>query len=291
MNFILTSKCFANCKFCFVPPAFKTKRREMSFADVKKYIDHINKSYKQTKPSLGILGGEPTAAKDFALIAGYLKCYKGFVRIYSNLASSKKNMAYFAGSKNIAVVWNIGAYLNSSQKNRRMITENIKFLKKQKTNIIASITLYTGFKTEDFVKAAVILKKYGIKQIRIALDSTNHQKFINCGDGVFSLCSAFKKQGFEIISSYCGHFLKGMFDKKQEIWMKDNILNFNYNDCSKNFPVDILPGGAAVPCMAFCTAKTKIKLTDFKSYSSLKRQLRKTYPAGKIKKGVCVLSR
>ena len=50
MNLLLTTKCYSNCKFCFVPKEMKKEQTEMSFLQFKKYIDNINKLYKTNKP-------------------------------------------------------------------------------------------------------------------------------------------------------------------------------------------------------------------------------------------------
>ena len=92
MNFLLTYKCLSNCKFCFVPKEIKKEQTEMSFLQFKKYIDHINKLYKTNKPVIGILGGEPTLAKDFSMIIGYAKSYSGGIRLYSSLITDTKNI-------------------------------------------------------------------------------------------------------------------------------------------------------------------------------------------------------
>ncbi|MCR4663650.1 MAG: radical SAM protein, partial [Endomicrobiaceae bacterium] len=109
MNFLLTYKCQSNCKFCFVPKEIKKEQNEMSFIQFKKYLDHIKKIYKKNKPVIGILGGEPTLAKDFPMIIGYAKSYKGGIRLYSNLITDTKNIEYMLGARNIVLSWNISS--------------------------------------------------------------------------------------------------------------------------------------------------------------------------------------
>jgi len=260
----------------------------MSFRDFKKYLDHINLICSENRPAIGILGGEPTLAKDFPIIAGHLKSYKGIVRVYSNLITDTKKLEYLIGAKNIVLVWNAGAYLIANKKNQNLILKNIKLIKKHfKDNVVASITLYSDFKINDFDKTIKILQKYKIKKIRIALDSTNHKKFINKGNDVFKFCKDLADNKFEIISSYCGHFLKGMFNKEQNKYLKQNMINFNYNDCSKNFPIDIFPDGSVVPCMGYAKKSGSIKITDYKSLKKLKTDIIKKFKLGKIKSDSC----
>ena len=48
-------------------------------------------------------------------------------------------------------------------------------------------------------------------------------------------------------SSSCGHFIKDIFTKEQEKFLKRNVHNFKYNDCSTNYPLDVLPDGTVIP--------------------------------------------
>ena len=289
MNFILTTQCLSKCKFCFVPAGLRAKQNEMSFSDFKNYLGHINLFYGKNKPAIGILGGEPTLAKDFPIIAGYLKSYKSIVRVYSNLITDTNNIQYLIGAKNIILVWNAGAFSIADKKTQNLILKNLALIKKSfKDNIIASITLYPDFKIKDFDGIIKIFKKYKIKKIRVALDSTHHKKFLGKGGEVFDFCQYLADNKFEIISSYCGHFLKGMFNAKQEKYLKQNVVNFNYNDCSKKFPADIFPDGSIVPCMAFANKTGLVKFTDCKSLKKLKTEIIKTFQLNKIKKNRCM---
>lgn len=291
MNFILTTQCLSKCKFCFVPGKLRAKQKEMTFADFKNYLEHINLICSKNKPAIGILGGEPTLAKDFPIIAGYLKSYQSLVRVYSNLITDTKKLEYLAGAKNIVLVWNAGAYLIAEKQKQNLILKNLKFIKKNlKDNITASITLYPDFKTNDFDGIIKILKKHKIKKIRIALDSTNHRKFLDKGNEVFDFCKYLSDNKFQIISSYCGHFLKGMFNPEQNKYLKHKIVNFNYNDCSKNFPADIFPDGSIVPCMAFANKTGSVKFTDYTSLKKLKTAIIKKFKLNKIKQGSCPLN-
>lgn len=283
MNFILTSKCKSNCSFCFVPRGLRIKQKEMSFVEFKGYMDHINKICRKSKPSIGILGGEPTLAKDFPMIAGYSKAYGGIVRLYSNLITDPDNLKYFFNAKNVVLVWNIFAYITADAKDKKLILRNLKILKKQgKNKIIASVTLCFDFKIGDFDAIIKILKKHKITDIRIALDSTDYEKCVSRGGEIFLLCKKLIKNKFQVVSSYCGHFTPGMFDKKQEEYLKKHIANFNFNNCAKNFPVDILPGGSVVPCMGFAGRISKINIKNFRSLNMLKSAIIRDFKFDKI---------
>lgn len=282
MNFLLTYKCLSNCKFCFVPKEMKKELNEMSFIDFKKYLQHINKLYKNKKPVLGILGGEPTLAKDFPMIIGYAKSYSGGVRLYTNLITDTKNIKYLLGAKSIAVSWNIGSYIQASKENKKLIIKNLKLIKKDfKDNVLASITLYPNFKIKDFSKIVKLLQKYNINNLRVALDSTNYNSFINYGKEIFEFIKYLKEQKFNIYSSNCGHFIKNIFTKEQEKYLKENIHNFNYNDCSKNYPLDVLPDGTVVPCVSFSNRSKNIKFLDYKNIKSLKLEIFKKFKINK----------
>jgi hypothetical protein len=263
----------------------------MSFSDFKSYLGHINLLYGKNKPAIGILGGEPTLAKDFPIISGYLKSYKSMVRVYSNLITDTSNIQYLIGAKNIILVWNVGAFSVADQKTQKLILKNLNLIKKSfKDNVIASITLYPDFKIKDFDGIIKILRKYKIKKIRVAIDSTHHKKFLDKGGAVFNFCQYLADNKFAIISSYCGHFLKGMFNSKQEKYLKQNVVNFNYNDCSKKFPVDIFPDGSIVPCMAFANKTGSVKFTDYTSLKKLKTDIITKFKLNKIKQGSCPLN-
>lgn len=278
MNLLLTTKCYSNCKFCFVPKEMKKEQTEMSFLQFKKYIDNINKLYKTNKPVIGILGGEPTLAKDFPMIIGYAKSYSGGIRLYSSLITDTKNIEYLLGAKNIVLSWNIDAYKQANKINKKLILKNLKLIKKDfKNNVLASITLYANFQIKDFYEIIKILQKYNINNIRIALDSTNYQSFINYGNEIFEFVKYIKKLKFNLYSSACGHFIKDIFTKEQEIFLKNNINNFKYNDCSTNFPLDVLPNGTVVPCVSFCNRNKNIKFLEYNSLNKLKQKITKEY--------------
>lgn len=283
MNLLLTTQCLSKCKFCFVPKQLKTKHQEMSFVNFKHYLDHINKIYKKTKPVVGLLGGEPTLAKDFPLIISHAKTYTGGIRLYSNLITDRSNIEYILGAKNMVLVWNVGSYLQATIKNKHLIIKNLLLIQKDfKQNIIASITLHRKFQQKDFTAIIKILQKYNIKNIRIALDATHHKYFINYGRQVYDFIKYLKDLNFSITTSYCGHFVKCMFDDEQEKYLKDNVRNFNYNDCAVNYPLDILPGGQVVPCMKFTNIKSSIHLLNYNTVTTLKTDISKKFKINKI---------
>lgn len=278
MNLLLTTKCYSNCKFCFVPKEMKKEQTEMSFLQFKKYIDHINKLYKTNKPVIGILGGEPTLAKDFSMIIGYAKSYSGGIRLYSSLITDTKNIEYLLGAKNVVLSWNIDAYKQANKINKKLVLKNLKLIKKDlKNNVLASITLYANFQIKDFYEIIKILQKYNVNNIRIALDSTNYQSFINYGTEIFEFVKYLKKLKFNLFSSACGHFIKDIFTKEQETFIKNNISNFKYNDCSTNFPLDVLPNGTVVPCVSFCNRNKNIRFLEYNSLNKLKQKITKEY--------------
>ena len=292
MNFLLTYKCQSHCKFCFVPEKIKKEQKEMTFIQFKKYLYHINKIYRNKKPVLGILGGEPTLAKEFPMIIGYAKSYKGGVRLYSNLITATKNIEYLLGAKNIVLSWNISSYIQANTNNKKLIIKNLKLIKKDfKDNVLASITLYHNFKITDFSKIIKILKKYNIKNIRVALDSTNYKSFINYGTKIFEFMKYLKEQKFCLFSSNCGHFMKDIFTKKQEKYLKQNIHNFKYNDCSKNYPLDVLPDGTVIPCVSFSNRNKKINFLKYNKLKDLKLEISKKFKLDKTKYKNCIANK
>ena len=289
MNLLLTTKCYSNCKFCFVPKEMKKEQKEMSFLQFKKYIAHINKLYKKNKPVVGILGGEPTLAKDFPMIIGYAKSYMGGIRLYSSLITDTKNIEYLLGARNIVLSWNVSAYKQTSKENKKLILKNLKLIKEDlNNNVLASITLYPNFQIKDFHETIQILKKYKINNIRIALDSTSYNSFINYGTKIFEFIKYLKKLKFNLYSSSCGHFVKDFLTKQQETFLKNNINNFNYNDCSTNFPLDILPNGTVVPCVSFCNRNKNIKFLGYNNLDKLKQKISKEYKLAEQKTNYCM---
>ena len=292
MNFLLTYKCLSDCKFCFVPKEVKKEQREMTFAEFKKNLNHINKIYKNKKPVLGILGGEPTLAKDFPMIIGYAKTYKGGVRLYSNLITDTNKIKYLLGAKNIVVSWNVSSYIQANVQNKKLILKNLKLIKKDlKNNFLASITLYKDFQIKDFFKIIKILKKYDINNIRVALDSTSYNAFKNYGAEIFEFIKYLRSLNFNLYSSSCGHFIKNIFTKEQENYLKKNMYNFKYNNCSKNYPLDVLPDGTVVPCVSFSDRSKNIKFLYYESVSGLKKEISKKFNLEKIKYKNCIANK
>lgn len=289
MNLLLTTKCYSNCKFCFVPKKMKKEQTEMSFLQFKKYTDHINKLYKNKKPVVGILGGEPTLAKDFPMIIGYAKSYSGGIRLYSSLVTDTKNIEYLLGAKNIVLSWNVDVYKQANAVNKKLILKNLKLIKKDfKNNVLASITLYPNFQIKDFYKIIKILQKYNISNVRIALDSTNYKAFFNYGTEIFEFIKYLKKLNFNLFSSSCGHFIKDIFTREQEMFLKSNINNFNYNNCSTNFPLDVLPNGTVVPCVSFCNRNKNIKFLDYSNLRDLKSDIKRKFELNKKYSKICI---
>ena len=292
MNFLLTYKCLSDCKFCFVPKEVKKEQREMTFAEFKKNLNHINKIYKNKKPVLGILGGEPTLAKDFPMIIGYAKTYKGGVRLYSNLITDTNKIKYLLGAKNIVVSWNVSSYIQANAQNKKLILKNLKLIKKDlKNNFLASITLYKDFQIKDFFKIIKILKKYDINNIRVTLDSTSYNAFKNYGAEIFEFIKYLRSLNFNLYSSSCGHFIKNIFTKEQEKYLKQNVHNFKYNDCSINYPLDVLPDGTVVPCVSFSDRSKNIKFLYYESVSGLKKEISKKFNLEKIKYKNCIANK
>ncbi len=292
MNFLLTYKCLSDCKFCFVPKEVKKEQREMTFAEFKKNLNHINKIYKNKKPVLGILGGEPTLAKDFPMIIGYAKTYKGGVRLYSNLITDTNKIKYLLGAKNIVVSWNVSSYIQANAQNKKLILKNLKLIKKDlKNNFLASITLYKDFQIKDFFKIIKILKKYDINNIRVTLDSTSYNAFKNYGAEIFEFIKYLRSLNFNLYSSSCGHFIKNIFTKEQENYLKKNMYNFKYNNCSKNYPLDVLPDGTVVPCVSFSDRSKNIKFLYYESVSGLKKEISKKFNLEKIKYKNCIANK
>lgn len=291
MNFLLTYKCQANCKFCFVPKEIKKERNEMSFFQFKKCLDHLNVLYKKNKPVLGILGGEPTLAKDFPMIIGYAKSYSGRVRLYSNLITDTKNIQYMLGAKNICLSWNVDAYINAETKNKKLILKNLKLIKTDfGDKVLASITLYPDFKIKKFFSIIKMLQKYDINNIRVALDSTNYNSFINYGTEIFEFIKYLKDLNFNLYSSSCGHFIKSVFTREQEEYLRSNVYNFKYNDCSKNYPVDVLPDGMVVPCISFANKSKNIKFLDYRNLKELKAKINSEYKIEEKKNEKCLVN-
>ena len=264
----------------------------MTFAEFKKNLNHINKIYKNKKPVLGILGGEPTLAKDFPMIIGYAKTYKGGVRLYSNLITDTNKIKYLLGAKNIVVSWNVSSYIQANAQNKKLILKNLKLIKKDlKNNFLASITLYKDFQIKDFFKIIKILKKYDINNIRVTLDSTSYNAFKNYGAEIFEFIKYLRSLNFNLYSSSCGHFIKNIFTKEQENYLKKNMYNFKYNNCSKNYPLDVLPDGTVVPCVSFSDRSKNIKFLYYESVSGLKKEISKKFNLEKIKYKNCIANK
>ncbi|MCR4662926.1 MAG: hypothetical protein K5622_03450, partial [Endomicrobiaceae bacterium] len=126
---------------------------------------------------------------------------------------------------------------------------------------------------------------------RIALDSTNYKSFINYGIKIFEFIKYLKEQKFCLYSSSCGHFIRDIFTKEQEHYLKQNIHNFKYNDCSKNYPLDVLPDGTVIPCVSFADRNKQINFLKYNSLKELKLKISTKFNFDKIKYKNCMANK
>lgn len=61
----------------------------------------------------------------------------------------------------------------------------------------------------------------------MALDSTSYNAFKNYGAEIFEFIKYLKSLNFNLYSSSCGHFIKNIFTKEQENYLKKICITLN----------------------------------------------------------------
>jgi radical SAM protein with 4Fe4S-binding SPASM domain len=272
MNFILTYNCPSGCSYCFMPK--RNGGVDMPFETFKRLLDHTAVLYKGKRlPSVGLLGGEPLSVKDFPFIAAYASAYKGGVKLYTSLNAGTENLPFI--KPNMRILWN---NFHSKDNPNSREHKNLKTLLKKiaPEMFTSSVTISKGSVPEDYKYLINNFKGYAIDKVRLALDVKNHKHFIN-DKSIFEIINYLLENGLKVNFVNCGHMLKCMFSAKERKKLSARTLNFNFNDCSKNLPVDVLPSGKVVPCMPYVNVKSNINFLDYKNFSSLKKALKETF--------------
>ena len=85
--------------------------------------------------------------------------------------------------------------------------------------------------------------------------------------------------------------MRNLFAKEQEKYLKQNVHNFKYNDCSKNYPLDLLPDGTVIPCVSFANRNKKIDFLKYNSLKKLKLEISNKFKLYKINYKNCVANK
>ena len=79
--------------------------------------------------------------------------------------------------------------------------------------------------------------------------------------------------------------------KKQEKFLKRNVHNFKYNNCSTNYPLDVLPDGTVIPCVSFSNRNKKISFLKYNSLKDLKTEILKKFKLDKTQYKNCIANK
>jgi len=227
------------------------------------------------KRRLALLGGEPTVAKYFRDIVGFvvenLFRVNNFM-IFSNL-SGVENIKWLTqhdfGIVDASVIWNSTGLTSYASNLKNKVYQSLYLLKESSIKITASITMEANQDLTDFKYLLEAKKEYGISSIRFALDSGKLSEFYTRGTAVYEVLKFLHDSGFSIGIDGCGSPSMKIFNTKQASFVS-NIRGIDI-DCPGSAGIDILPNGTCIPCMPYLSYKgDKPKFIDLKCLDDLK---------------------
>jgi radical SAM protein with 4Fe4S-binding SPASM domain len=280
MNFLLTSNCNNNCKFCFMSEHFKNSKEEMSFDKFKYLLDHS--IYCLGIKSASILGGEPTQAKDFNDIIKYSIDKLESVSVFSNLICDKSKLIDIVQDKNITVIWNSSTLFTTSIENKEIMLSNLEYLLENNYpyKISNAITVCRNTTYKDYSYVIDLYKKYGIYNLRFAINSLDSDYFMDTNNAqtLFDIIKYLVDNGISLSQDSCGHLLLCMFNDRQYHFLVDRVSSFNSSYCGGNsMALDVLPNGSVIPCMPYSYKDSNVYLNRFNSFDNLIEAVKKEY--------------
>jgi len=274
VNYLITTKCPKKCPYCFFPAKQKGKIDDMTLETFVACFEQ------QAKISIGIsrrvalLGGEPTVAKYFKDIVGFIHSNLFRVNqllIFSNLYGVE-NIRWLTGHsfQNIefSIIWNSTGFSTYASNIKKNSFESLDVLKQNNVKIVASITLEPHQEVKDFAYLVEAKRIYGISAIRFALDTGNLPEFRTKGTKVYQILKFLGDNGFSIGIDGCGSPSLDVFNQDQINYL--NQFNGLGVHCSGSAGVDILPDGTCIPCMPYLSfIGQRPNFTDLKSLDDI----------------------
>jgi len=275
MNYLITTLCPKKCPYCFFPSQQKGTISDMTLETFIECFEHQCKISLGIRRRVALLGGEPTVAKSFKDIVGFITNNLFRVNnflIFSNL-SGVENVKWLAQQCfediEFVMIWNSTGLSSYAHTLRKKVYDSLEILKKAKIKITASITMEYHQEVKDFEYLIDAKRNYNISNIRFALDTGSLPEFRTKSNTVFQVLRFLQDNEFSIGIDGCGSPALNIFNQAQ---IKD-MLKINGIDihCGGSAGIDILPDGTCIPCMPYLSyTGQRPKLTDLKSLDDLK---------------------
>jgi len=246
-----------------------------TFVECFEHQAKIGRMGNDFKRRVTLLGGEPTVAKYFKDIVGFIvdnSFRANLFLIFSNL-SGYDNVEWLCKNNfeniDLRIIWNstgLSSYASNIKKN---VYKSLNVLKENKIKITASITMEHHQVASDFEYLLEAKRIYGVSDIRFALDTGNLPEFRTKGTVVYGVLKLLCDSGFSIGIDGCGSPDLRIFNQEQAKYVGQ--INGSGVHCEGSAGIDILPDGTCIPCMPYLgfTGK-KPKFTDLKSLDDLK---------------------
>jgi len=228
------------------------------------------------KRRVALLGGEPTVAKHFKDIVGFIHANMFRVdlfMLFSNLAgfeNIKWLVKHNFESIDVSIIWNSTGFSSYAANLKKATYKSLDLLKQHKVKIVASITLEPHQEAKHFEYLLNVKREYGISHIRFALDTGQLPEFRTKGTMVFQVLKLLCDAGFFIAVDGCGSPCLNIFNREQTRFLS-NLDGVNIF-CDGSAGIDILPDGTCIPCMPYLNFKgERPKFTDLTSLADLQK--------------------
>jgi MoaA/NifB/PqqE/SkfB family radical SAM enzyme len=275
LNYLITTLCPKKCPYCFFPSKQKGTIEDMTLETFKECFEHQAKIGTGIGRRVALLGGEPTVAKHFQDIVGFIldNLFRvNFFILFSNLSGVENIrwlMQHNFGSIDARIIWNSTGLTSYASNLKKKVYQSLSLLKGSDIKVTASITMEADQDPKDFEYLLEAKKEYGISDIRFALDSGNLPEFRTKGTAVYRVLKFLYDHNFSIGIDGCGSPSFKIFNAAQADFV--SRINGVNVDCPGSAGIDILPNGTCIPCMPYLSYKgDKPKFIDLKCLDDLK---------------------
>ncbi len=265
LNLLITNYCNQNCPFCFARKEMNNSflQKEMSITKLKRIFKEINKD-KIKRPTIKLLGGEPTLYKHLPELLELSKKYHNKVQIFTNGIMKKETVALLLKYPHIiGYTFNVmtpGFLFNHSLKTQ--VVKNLNVLRNK-----SKITLSFTISPQENITA--LLNKIPETVLKVSADIRLGFSNPIAGQGNSYVFSEFPKVGGRVVkiiktltrNGYRGSFFlncgftRCMFSDKEFAYIKTYIKKTDWSCFGKDSDGDVSVDMKAFHCFPLADVK------------------------------------